>query len=100
MNPLVTVCSVHGVWLTPVPIRALARVRHVDDFGSLLNPVAATQAFADAGSKAAADALWLQQLGTNQTLAHLPWESRRPHDLIRIVDAVAREVMCAADIAD
>lgn len=100
MNPLVTVCSVHGVWMTPAPIRALARVRHAEDFGSLLSPVAATQALADDGPDGAADALWLQHFCTKQTLAHLPWGRSRPHDLIRIVDALAREVICAAETDD
>ena len=96
MNPLATVCSVHGVWLTPVPIRALTRVRHAEDFGSLLSPVGATQALADDGPNDASDALWLQIFCTKQTLAHLPWGRSRPHELIRIVDALAREVICAA----
>ncbi len=97
MNPLVTVCSVHGVWLTPMTTRALTRVRHAGDFGSLLSPVAATQALPDDGPDAAADALWLQHLGTRQTLVSLPWGRTPPRALIRIVDAVGREVICEAD---
>lgn len=96
MNPLVTVCSVHGAWLRPVPTRALNHIRHAGDFGSLLSPVAATQALADDGPDDASDALWLQHLCTKQTLAHLPWGRSQPHELIRTADALAREVISAA----
>ena len=100
MNPLATVCSVHGVWLTPVATRTLARVRHAGDFGSLLSPVAATQALTDDGPDGEADALWLQHLCAKQTIAHLPWGRSQPPELIRIVDALAREVICAAKTDD
>lgn len=100
MNPLVTVCSVHGAWLRPVPTRALNRIRHAGNIGSLLSPVAATQALAEDGPDGAADALWLQLLCTKQTLVNLPWGRSQPHELIRIVDALAREVICAAATDD
>lgn len=96
MSPLATVCSGHGVWLTPVPTRTLARVRHAEDFACLLGAVGETRARPEDGPDGAADALWLQQICTKQTLAHLPWGRSQPHELIRIVDAVAREVTCAA----
>lgn len=96
MNPLATACSVHGSWLTPVATRTLARVRHAEDFGSLLCPSAATQTFADDGPDSAAEALWLQHLGTKLRPAQFHWGRCRPHHLIRIVDALAREVICAA----
>ena len=55
------------------------------------------QTLADDGPDDASDALWLQIFCTRQTLAHLPWGRSRPHDLIRIVDAVAREVIRATE---
>ena len=98
MDPLATVCSGHGVWLTPVRTGALARVRHAEGLHSLVvSTVSATQAPPEDGPDGAADALWLQFFCTQQTLAQLPWGRSRPHDLIRIVDAVAREVICATE---
>ena len=38
--------------------------------------------------------------GVMQTIAHLPWGRSQPHELIRIVDALAREVICAAKSDD
>lgn len=95
MNPLATVCSGHGVWLTPVPTRTLAQVRHAEDFVGLLSAFGETQALQEGGPDGATDALWLQQLCTKQALALLPWGRSPPHDLIRIVDALARQVICA-----
>ena len=40
MNPLVTVCSVSGVWLTPVATRALAGIRHAGDIGGVIQQLA------------------------------------------------------------
>lgn len=97
MNSLATVCSIHGTWLTPVATRALAGVRHAGDFASVMRHVAATQAVLDDVPAYASDALWLQDLCTTRTDVHLPWGRTRPHDLIRIVGAVAGVVMSAAD---
>jgi len=36
MNPLATVCRIHGTWLTPVATRMPARVHHVEDFGGVV----------------------------------------------------------------
>ena len=49
MNPLATVCSICRAWLTPTATRSLASVRHAEDFGNLLGPVAAAQAMPDDG---------------------------------------------------
>lgn len=97
MNPLATVCSTHGAWLTPVATRTLASVRHAGDFSGVVQHVAATKRLDDAPTCCASDARWLQDLCTARTTAHLPWGRIRPHDLIRIVDAVAREVIWASD---
>ena len=36
MNPLATVCSIHGTWLTPAATRMLASVRHAGDFSGVV----------------------------------------------------------------
>ena len=97
MNPLAVVCSVHGTWLTPVATRTLAGVRHAADFGGIVQQVTAAQAQLDNKPACAGDARWLQGLCTAGTAVRLPWGRARPHDLIRIVDAVAREVIAASD---
>jgi hypothetical protein len=97
MNPLAPVCSIHGTWLTPVATRTLAGVRHAADFGGIVQQVAAAQAQLDDEPACAGDAQWLQGLCTARTAVRLPWGRTRPHDLIRIVDAVAREVIAASD---
>ena len=97
MHPLANVCSIHGSWLTPVETRTLARVRHAGDLGSVVRDIAATQALPDDEPACAADALWLQELCAARTAAHPPWGRTRPHDWVRIVDAVARELITASD---
>lgn len=96
MSPLAVVCSVHGSWLTPVATRTQAGVRHAVDFGGVVQQVAAAQAPLDNQPACAGDAHWLQGLCTARTAVRLPWGRTRPHDLIRIVDAVAREVVAAS----
>ena len=96
MNPMATVCGIHGTWLTPVATRTLARVRHAGDLGSMVRHIAAAQALLDDEPAWAADAAWLQDLCTARTAAHAPWGAIRPQDLIRIVEAVAREVIAAS----
>ena len=96
MNPLATVCSTHGIWLTPVATRILAGVRHAGDFAGVVQHVAAAQALLDEGPACVVNALWLQDLCTAPTDVHLPWGKTRPHDLFRIVDAVAREGISAS----
>ncbi len=91
------VCSIHGTWLTPVATRTLAGVRHAADFGGIVQQVAAAQAQLDDEPACAGDAQWLQGLCTARTAVRLPWGRIRPHDLIRIVDAVARAVIAASD---
>ena len=92
MSPLATVCSVHGAWLAPVATRTLAGVRHAGDFGGIVQQLAAAQRPDDEPARSR-DALWLRDLCTARTVAHPPWGRARPQDLIRIVDAVAREVI-------
>ena len=97
MSPLAVVCSVHGTWLTPMATRTLAGVRHAADFGGIVQQVTAAQTRLDNKPACAGDARWLQGLCTAGTAVRLPWGRARPHDLIRIVDAVAREVIAASD---
>ena len=85
MSPLVTVCSIHSSWLTPVATRTLARVRHAGDLGSVVRHIAAAQALPDDELARASDALWLQDLCTARTAVPAPWGAIRPQDLIRIV---------------
>ena len=96
MDPLATVCSTHGAWLAPVATRMLAGIRHAGDFGGVVQQLAVAQ-WPDDEPACARDALWLQDLCTARTTAHPPWGRTRPHDLIRILDAVAREVIPASD---
>lgn len=95
MNPLTTVCSIHGAWLTPVATRTLARVRHAGDLGEVVRQLAIAQRL-DHEPACGSHALWLQDLCTARTAAQLPWGMTRTHDLIRILDAVAREVIAAS----
>jgi TniQ len=97
MNPLATVCRTHGSWLAPVETRMLARVRHADDFSSVVRQFTATQALPDGEPDWANDALWIQNLCTARADARLPWGRTRLHDLIRIVDEMARELIAASD---
>jgi hypothetical protein len=100
MNPLATVCSIHGTWLTPVATRMLASVRHVEDFGGVVQHVAAAQALLDCEPSCAGDALWLQDLCSARTDVRLAWGRTRPNDLTRIVDGVARAVISASNSDD
>jgi hypothetical protein len=97
MNPLATVCRIHGTWLTPMATRTLAAIRHAGDFGVAVQHVAAEQAMPDFEHPLAGDALWLQALCSARADAHLPWGRIRPNDLTRIVDAVARAVISASN---
>lgn len=96
VSPLAIVCGIHGTWLTPVATQALAGVRHVADFDIIGQRLALVHTLDDE-TTFARDALWLQDLCTARK-AHPPhWGSTRRHDMIRIVDAVAREVIAASD---
>ena len=97
MNPLATVCSIHGTWLTPVATRTLAAIHHAGDFGGAVQEVAAEQALLDCEHTCAGDALWLQALCCAGTDVRLPWGRTRPNDLTRIVDRVACAVMSASN---
>ena len=97
MNPLATVCSIHGTWLTPVATRMLAAIRHARDFGGAVQHAAAKQALLDREHPCAGDALWLQALCCAGTDVRLPWGRTRPNDLTRIVDRVACAVMSASN---
>ena len=96
MNPLAVVCSGHGTWLTPVAIRTMAGVRYAADFGGIVQHVAAANAQRDNEPTCASDAQWLQGLCNARTAVRLPWGRTLPHDLIRIVDPVVREVIAAS----
>ena len=101
MHPLAPMCSIHGAWLTPVATRTLAGVRHAEDFDTVVRNVQATRALLlDEEPAGAIDVLWLQDLCTARTHVQLPWGKSRPHDLIRLVDALAREVICASNVDD
>lgn len=100
MTPLATVCSIHGTWLTPVATRTLASVRHAGDFGGVVRHLKAAQALLDREPPCADDALWLQDLCSARTDVALPWGRTRPHDLIRIVDGVARTLIPALNSDD
>ena len=88
------VCSIHGTWLTPVATGTLAGVRHAGDFGGIGQQLATAQR-PDDEPACAGDALWLQDICSARTKTHLPWGRARPQELVRIVDAVAREVAVA-----
>ena len=92
MSLLATMCNIHGTWLTPVAMRALAGIHHAGDLDRLVEQLAVAQR-PDGEPAAASDAMWLQDLCTQSTAVDAPWGQARPHDLIRIVDAVAREVI-------
>ena len=96
MSPLATMCSTHGTSLTPVATRTLAGIRHAGDFGVLVQQLSAQQRPEDKPT-GASDALWLQDMCTARTAARPPWGRTRPHDLIRIVDVIAREEMAQSD---
>ena len=98
MSPLAAVCNIHGTWLTPVATRTLAGIRHAGDFGGVVQQLAVAPQRDDEPA-CVSDALWLQDRCTARTAAHAPWGRIRPQDLIRIVDAVAREVIAASDSA-
>ena len=100
MNPLATVCSIHGTWLNPVATRTLAGVRHAGDFGGVVRHLNAAQALLDREPPCAGDALWLQDLCSARTDVRLPWGRTRPNHLIRNVDAVARVVISASNSHD
>jgi hypothetical protein len=100
MNPLATVCRIHGTWLTPVTTRTLAGVRHAGDFDGVARHLKAAQTLLDREPACAGDALWLQNLCTARTDMHLPWGRSRPQELTRVVIAVAREVISASNLHD
>ena len=97
MNPLATVCSIHGTWLTPVATRTLAAIRHAGDFGGAVHHAAAKQAWLDREHPCAGDALWLQALCCAGTDVRLPWGRTRPNELTQIVESVACAVMSASN---
>ncbi len=95
MSPLATVCNIHGTWLTPVATRRLAGVRHAGSLVNVLQPIAAAPTLLEEDTVCAGDALWLQDLCSAKTDLSLPWGRTQPRDLIRIVNAVAHEVISA-----
>ena len=95
MSPLATVCHIHGAWLTPVATRRLAGVRHAGNFVDVLQPIAAAPTLQEEEPVCAGDTLWLQDLWLARTDLSLPWGRTKPSDLIRIVNAVAHEVISA-----
>lgn len=99
-DPLATVCGIHGTWLTPVATRTLARIRHAEELGGVVLHAAETQLLLADKHACASDASWLQDLCKARTQVHLPWGSTRPSDLVRIVDAVAGEVISASNSHD
>ena len=100
MNPLATVCGIHGTWLIPVATRMLARVHHVEDFGGVVQYVEMAQALLDCELSCAGDALWLQDLHHAWTNVRLAWGSTRPNDLTRIVDGLARTLIAESNSDD
>jgi hypothetical protein len=92
MHPLATVCNIHGTWLTPVTTRALARIRHAEDFHQVARHVTEVQALLDDGPRRDEDALWLQQLCTTRTNVHLPWGEISPSAFIPLLGAISHEV--------
>jgi hypothetical protein len=100
MSPLAIVCGTHGDWLTPVATGTLIRVRHASDLAGVADSVAATPALLDDGHPRTLDALWLQELCAEQGIVQMPCGKAGPHDLIRIVAAVAREVISASNPHD
>ena len=100
MSPLAMVCGKHHDWLTPVATGALMRVRHASDVVGVADSVLATPALFDDEHPRALDALWLQELCAEQRIVRMPWGKAGPHDLIRIVAAVAREAISASNPQD
>ena len=96
MNPLATVCRIHGTWPRPVATRMLASIYHVEDFGGVAQHAEAAQRLLDCELPCVGDALWLQDLCNARTDVSLPWGSTRPNDLTRIVDWVARTLISAS----
>jgi hypothetical protein len=92
MSPWATVCNIHGTFLTPVATRRLAGVRHAEAFGAAIESAAPAPELLDEDAICASDALWLQALCLARTAVRLPWGRTRQSDLVRIVNAVAREV--------
>lgn len=99
MSPLATVCKIHGTWLTPVATRRLTSVRHAEAFGNAVQPVAAAPALLDEEPVCVGDALWLQALLLARAAVRLPWGRTRPSDMIRIVNAVAHEMITVPTFA-
>ncbi|WP_436194528.1 TniQ family protein [Pseudorhodoferax sp. LjRoot39] len=93
MGPLATVCNIHGTWLTPVATRRLTGVRHTGAVGDAVQPVAAAPTLLDEEPARVGDALWLQALLLARTAVRLSWGMTQPSDLIRIVNAVAHELI-------
>ncbi len=92
MSLLATMCNIRGTWLTPVAMRAPAGIHHAGDLDRLVEQLAVAQR-PDGEPAAASDAMWLQDLCTQSTAVDAPWGQARPHDLIRIVNAVAHKVI-------
>ena len=83
----------------PVATRSLARVRHAEDFGDILRNLKAEQSN-DGIPPYVSDAMWLEDLCRARQNLLLPWGVTRPNELVRLVDAVAREVMAATNTND
>ena len=66
----------------------------------MVQHVAAAQALLDERPACVGDACWLQDRCAEWTDLQLPWGTTLPRDLIRIVGAVAREVMLASEPSD
>jgi hypothetical protein len=92
MSPFAIVCNIHRNWLTPVATRTLASIRHAGDFDGVVHHLKTVEGL-PGGAPSASDALWLQNLCSAPTAAHLPWGRTRPDSLVRIVGTVADVVM-------
>ena len=96
MHPLANVCAVHRLWLTPVPMAALRRIRHADELERLaVIPPPADGLDGEPPIALVKDALWLQQRCQQPGTVHAPWGNISLALFNGIASTVAQLVMSA-----
>ena len=100
MSPLATTCRIHGTWLTPLASRALRRIRNAGDFSKLVQHLAAQPDGFNNDAPCADDARWLHESWNAEFDLLLPWGRMRHHELMQVIDSVAREVIFASVSGD
>ncbi|MDQ2734749.1 MAG: hypothetical protein M3Y55_07115 [Pseudomonadota bacterium] len=96
MHPLATVCREHCVWLTPVAMSTLRRIRHASEFNGFgAWPEIGDELAGQMPADLVEDAMWLQNRCQQRGTIRAPWGSTSPAQFIEIAGTLAQLLMSA-----